>query len=197
MILPRFWPLAALGFLVLFTGCVQVTFPEPMPANRRELDAFPKAWRGTWTSHVNGVEYAGDDEIMVILEDRIKGDTKGEDLILGENCALKRMGRRLVLSMPQEEGGRHSVLVAQRHGTSLTIRSFDPKEDGAIDGWEAELGHDRVVKIHKKDDPTNKLKEVQLNPKNTCQFKKLVKQGTSELVTYTKVDEDILADRRR
>ena len=76
MILPRFWPLAALGFLVLFTGCVQVTFPEPMPANRRELDAFPKAWRGTWTSHVNGVEYAGDDEIMVILEDRIKGDTK-------------------------------------------------------------------------------------------------------------------------
>ena len=54
-----------------------------------------------------------------------------------------------------------------------------------------------MVKIHKKDDPTNKLKEVQLNPKNTCQFKKLVKQGTSELVTYIKVDEDILADRRR
>jgi hypothetical protein len=49
------------------------------------------------------------------------------------------------------------------------------------------LGHDRVVKIHKKDDPTNKLREVQLNPKSTCQFRKLVREGSNELVTYTRV----------
>jgi ketosteroid isomerase-like protein len=94
-----------------------------------------------------------------------------------------------VLSLPQEEGGRYTALVAERQGETLVLRSFDPAADGAIDGWEELLGHDRVVKIHKKDNPTKKLKEVQLNPKNRCQFRKLVKHGTTELVTYTKVPE--------
>jgi hypothetical protein len=160
-----------------------------MPAGKKDLTEFPKAWQGTWTSHANGAEAAGEDEIMVILVDRIKGDPKSEDLVLGQNCTLRKLGRRLVLSLPQDEGDRYTTLVAERHGECLTVKKFDPEEQGAVDGWEELLGHDRVVKIHKKDNPTKKLKEVQLNPKNRCQFRQLVKRGTTELVTYTKVPE--------
>ena len=76
-----------------------------MPAGKKDLTEFPKAWQGTWTSHVNGAEAAGEDEIMVILADRIKGDPRSDDLVLGKNCTLRKLGRRLVLSLPQEEGG--------------------------------------------------------------------------------------------
>jgi len=175
--------------LLATTGCVEVTFPEPMPAGNKDLTEFPKAWQGTWTSHVNGAEAAGEDEIMVVLTDRIKGDPRSEDLVLGVNCTLRKLGRRLVLSLPQEEGDRFTALVAERRGETLTVKAFDPEAQGAIDGWEELLGHNRVVKIHAKDNPTKKLKEVQLNPKNRCQFRKLAKHGTTELATYTKVPE--------
>ncbi len=189
MTFSRFLTVAAVSVLLATTGCVEVTFPEPMPAGKKDLTEFPSAWQGTWTSHVNGAEAAEEDEIMVILVDRIKGDPRSDDLVLGQNCTLRKLGRRLVLSLPQDEGERYTALVAERHGEFLTVKTFDPEEQGAVDGWEELLGHDRVVKIHKKDNPTKKLKEVQLNPKNRCQFRQLVKRGTTELVTYTKVPE--------
>ena len=189
MTFSRFLTVAAVSVLLATTGCVEVTFPEPMPAGKKDLTEFPSAWQGTWTSHVNGAEAAEEDEIMVILVDRIKGDPRSDDLVLGQNCTLRKLGRRLVLSLPQDEGDRYTTLVAERHGECLTVKKFDPEEQGAVDGWEELLGHDRVVKIHKKDNPTKKLKEVQLNPKNRCQFRQLVKRGTTELVTYTKVPE--------
>jgi len=179
----------AVGLLLGLSGCVEVTFPEPMPANRKELSEFPSHWRGTWTSHARGIEAAGDDEIMVIEADRILGNGDGEDLVLGQTCVLKKMGRSLVLSTPSETRGRHSVMVARIRGDKLEVRAFDPEQKGGIDTWEHVLGHERVVKIHKKDDPTNKLREVQLNPKSTCQFRKLVREGSHELVTYTRVRE--------
>jgi len=189
MTFSRFLTVAAVSVLLATTGCVEVTFPEPMPAGKKDLTEFPSAWQGTWTSHVNGAQAAEEDEIMVILVDRIKGDPRSDDLVLGQNCTLRKLGRRLVLSLPQDEGDRYTTLVAERHGECLTVKKFDPEEQGAVDGWEELLGHDRVVKIHKKDNPTKKLKEVQLNPKNRCQFRQLVKRGTTELVTYTKVPE--------
>ena len=189
MTFSRFLTVAAVSVLLATTGCVEVTFPEPMPAGKKDLTEFPSAWQGTWTSHVNGAQAAGEDEIMVILVDRIKGDPRSDDLVLGQNCTLRKLGRRLVLSLPQDEGDRYTALVAERHGECLTVEKFDPEEQGAVDGWEELRGHDRVVKIHKKDNPTKKLKEVQLNPKNRCQFRQLVKRGTTELVTYTKVPE--------
>jgi len=39
----------SLGALILFTGCVEVTFTEPMPLNRRDKTHFPNSWLGEWT----------------------------------------------------------------------------------------------------------------------------------------------------
>ena len=71
----------------------------------------------------------------------------------------------------------------------LEVRAFDPEQDDAIESWEATIGADRMLQIHRKDDPEKRLKEVQLNPKNTRQFRALLREGTTELVTYTRVKD--------
>ena len=189
MTAPRFTPLLVATALVALTGWVDVTFPEPMPENRRELDHFPASWEGTWTSHVQGIEAAGEDEILIVKRDRIRGLGDDEELVLGQDAVLKRLGRKRILSFPQKDSDRYSVVVAQRRGDVLEVRAFDPKEDGAIETWEATIGADRVLQIHRKDDPEKRLKEVQLNPKNTRQFRALLREGTTELVTYTRVKD--------
>ncbi|MGB0179772.1 MAG: hypothetical protein ACPF8U_06910 [Flavobacteriales bacterium] len=166
-----------------FTGCVEVTFPEPMPAKKKELTQFPQAWQGTWVSDAPNEE----EETLVVRADRILGNPGSDDLVLGKNCVLKKLGRRLVLNIPQEKGGRYTLLVAERHGDALNIHTLDPKKQQALDSWEEVLGHENVVKLHKNDDPTDKLREVQLNPRNTRQFRRLLRKGKTTSVTYTKV----------
>lgn len=185
----RFAPLLVAFVLQTLTGCVDVTFPEPMPENRRELDHFPASWEGTWTSHVQGIDAAGEDEILVVKKDRIRGLGNDDEIILGKDAVLKRLGRKRILSFPQKDSDRYSVVMAQRRGDVLEVRAFDPKQDGAIERWEATIGADRMLQIHRKDDPEKRLKEVQLNPQNTRQFRALLREGTTELVTYTRVND--------
>ena len=189
MTAPRFAPLLVATAIAVLTGCVDVTFPEPMPENRRELDHFPASWEGTWTSHVQGIEAAGEDEILVVQRDRIRGLGNDDEIILGKDAVLKRLGRKRILSFPQKESDRYSLVVAQRRGDELEVRAFDPKQDGAIETWEATIGADLMLHVHRKDDPEKRLKEVQLNPKNTRQFRALLREGTTELVTYTRVKD--------
>tara|TARA_X000000950_G_scaffold284623_1_gene388183 strand:+ start:1599 stop:2162 length:564 start_codon:yes stop_codon:yes gene_type:complete len=175
--------------IVVLTGCVDVTFPEPMPENRRELDHFPASWEGTWTSHVQGIDAAGEDEILIVKRDRIRGLGDDEEVVLGQDAVLKRLGRKRILSFPQKDSDRYSVVVAQRRGDMLEVRAFDPEQDDAIENWESTIGADRMLQIHRKDDPEKRLKEVQLNPKNTRQFRALLREGTTELVTYARVKD--------
>ena len=67
------------------TGCVEVTFPEPMPAKKKELTQFPQAWQGTWVSDAPNEE----EETLVVRGDRILGNPGSDDLVLGKNCVLK------------------------------------------------------------------------------------------------------------
>ena len=189
MTAPRSTPLLVVTAIVVLTGCVDVTFPEPMPENRRELDHFPASWEGTWTSHVQGIGAAGEDEILIVKRDRIRGLGDDEEVVLGQDAVLKRLGRKRILSFPQKDSDRHSVVVAQRRGDMLEVRAFDPEQDDAIESWESTIGADRMLQIHRKDDPEKRLKEVQLNPKNTRQFRALLREGTTELVTYARVKD--------
>ena len=68
---------------MLATGCISVTFPEPMPYNRKDLTSFPNAWHGIWSSHATGTDDTGEDELLVIFPDRLQGH-EGDDLILGK-----------------------------------------------------------------------------------------------------------------
>ena len=171
---------------ILATGCISVTFPEPMPYNRKDLTSFPNAWHGIWSSHATGTDDTGEDELLVIFPDRLQGH-EGDDLILGKNCVLRKWGRRHVLSIDLDDSNRKMIMVAQRRGNHLDVLSFDASQEGALTSWEDVLGSKRVTTLHKNDDPTDKVREVQLNPRSNCQFRKLVKHGSTDLVTYTRV----------
>ena len=73
--------MAVLLIAFCLTSCVEVTFPEPMPVNRKELDSFPKSWQGTWTSNEKGTDDADDEDILVIQADRVSGLEGSEDVL--------------------------------------------------------------------------------------------------------------------
>lgn len=170
------------------TGCVDVTFPSPMPENRRELNSFPSSWHGTWIASDQDTQATDEDDFLIVAEDRILGSNDAEELVVGEDIVLKRLGRKRIISFPQESGNRYSVVVAQRRGDVLEVRAFDPKQDGAINTWTTILGADQIKDIYESDGQELQLEEVHLNPKNTRQFRALLRSGTSNLVTYIRAE---------
>ena len=82
-----------LSALLLFTGCVEVTFPEPMPMNRRSLTCFPTGWLGVWD---DGTEENAAESITIGISQINLG---GDNIILGEEAVVRRFAGYLVLSV--------------------------------------------------------------------------------------------------
>lgn len=182
--------LLPLALLLCATGCVTVTFPEPMPMHRRDLKSFPKSWQGDWRAMNDG---AADDEnadVMTIGPDRIQSEGQ-EDLVLGEQAVLRRMGRRLVLNFEEKgEEVRWTLVVAQKSGDQITIRQLDPELPGALRRWENVVGEGRIKEVYDDNDTKDKLREVQLDPRGNGAFRRLVRFGASETMTYQRVPKE-------
>ena len=182
--------LLPLALLLCATGCVTVTFPEPMPMHRRDLKSFPKSWQGDWRAMNDG---AADDEnadVMTIGPDRIQSEGQ-EDLVLGEQVVLRRMGRRLVLNIEGEsESPRWTLAVAQKSGDQIVVLQLDPKLPGALRRWENVVGEGRIKEVYDDNDTKDKLREVQLDPRGNGAFRRLVRFGASETMTYQRVPKE-------
>jgi hypothetical protein len=167
-----------------------VTFPEPMPMHRRDLKSFPKSWQGDWRAMNDG---AADDEnadVMTIGYDRMKSEGQ-EDLVLGKQVVLRRMGRRLVLNF--EEGGedvRWTLAVAEKSGDQINVRHLDPKLPGALRRWENVIGEARIKLFYEEDGTSENLREVQLDPRGNGAFRRLMRFGASETMTYQRVRKE-------
>ena len=172
------------------TGCVTVTFPEPMPMHRRNLKSFPKSWQGDWKAMNDGKEDAEKDGLMTIGPDRIQSEGQ-EDLVIGEQVVLRRMGRRLVLNIEGEgESPRWTLAVAQKSGDQIAVRQLDPELPGALRRWENVVGEDRIKEVYDDNDTNDKLREVQLDPRGNGAFRRLVRFGASETMTYQRVRKE-------
>jgi hypothetical protein len=179
-----------LALTLCATGCVTVTFPEPMPVHRRNLKSFPKSWQGEWKAVNDGKEDAENEDVMTIVSDRILSDGQ-EDLVIGEQVVLRRMGRRLVLNIEGEgQSPRWTLAVAQKSGDQILVRQLDPKLPGALRRWGNVVGEDRIKLVYDEDDPNDKLREVQLNPRGNAAFRRLVRFGASETMTYQRVQKE-------
>jgi len=181
--------LAAIAFLIsiISTGCVQVTFLSPMPPNKPNLNSFPEKWQGEWMATEEE-----DEAQMSVYPSHIFFDDGLNELIVGSSCFVRKMGRKLVISLPQEEGERYSVYIAQIRSETLTLQSFDPDDENAKELWEDLLGDERVVLKHEEENDRARLVEIQLNPKSRWQFRRLVKHGATELTTFVKIDANDL-----
>ena len=170
-----------LSALILFTGCVEVTFPEPMPMNRRSLTCFPTAWQGVWTA----VESESETETITISSSQIE---LGDDLLLlGENAMVRRFSGYLVLSISSEENeGRWQIYLGEITQGVLHVYTFDGNEEEKVKIWELVLGEEGVEWVAESVDDSE-LKEYHLNPENNIAFRELItKGGLSPIGNYVK-----------
>ncbi|MDE0916744.1 MAG: hypothetical protein OSA04_00415 [Flavobacteriales bacterium] len=165
----------SLGALILFTGCVEVTFTEPMPLNRRDKTHFPDSWLGEWTSTAQSDEL---DERLMINSQYVTFGT--ETLVLGAENVLRKFAGYHILSTKSENSERWNLLLAKRSKDVLHVYKFDgtDKEKAAI--WEETLRTNEgegFEAVKKKDGAQEKVSEYKLNPENNRIFRKLIKEG--------------------
>ena len=138
----------------------------------------------------DGKEDAEKDGLMTIGPDRIQSEGQ-EDLVIGEQVVLRRMGRQLVLNLEGEgEGPRWTLAVAQKSGDQIVVRQLDPKLPGALRRWENVVGEGRIKEVYDDNDTKDKLREVQLDPRGNGAFRRLVRFGASETMTYQRVRKE-------
>ena len=101
------------------------------------------------------------------------------------------MGRRLVLNIEGEgESPRWTLAVAQKSGDQIVVRQLDPKLPGALRRWENVVGEGRIKEVYDDNDTKDKLREVQLDPRGNGAFRRLVRFGASETMTYQRVRKE-------
>ena len=171
----RFVTFMLLGALV-WTGCSNVTFAEPMPMNRRDLPKFPPKWRGMWTEAY--------DMTLTIGESYFEGDDL-DKMTLGEDVRLRRFHGHLVLNQP-EENGKWSVLLGRRWKDELKLLTFDGSEDAKLAVWSGILNDSSIMEFMR--DEELGVKTYTLAPENNAAFRKLITEGgTTESYTLRRV----------
>jgi len=165
----------SLGALILFSGCVEVTFTEPMPINRRDKTHFPNSWLGDWTFTEQS------DELEEHLTINSQYVTFGDDaLVLGTDNVLRKFAGYYILSTKSENSDRWNLLLAKRSKDVLHIYKFDggDKEKAAL--WEEVLTRSEGLyfeAVKKKEGGLEKVREYRLNPENNRVFRALLKEG--------------------
>jgi len=160
-----------LGLSLLFTGCVEVTFPEPMPLNRRDKAFFPKNLHGVW--YYVGDENDLEDSLTIYSEFIDFGE---KPLILNEKNKLRKFNGYFILSTSEDREERWVIYLAKYSDNVLSIYDFDGEDEEKIAIWEEVLLGDAVEKIQKEGGSSN-LKEIRLNPSNNYEFRQLINRG--------------------
>lgn len=155
-------------------GCVTVTFPEPMPFNRRDKATFPKSWQGVWHSADND----GQTDVLLITAQYLSVDD--EKYILGGENVLRRFAGYYILSSKEESTGRWSLYLAKRNMDVLSVYQFDGEDELKAKIWAEVLGED--LDVVRKDSEGGKISGYRLNPENNATFRKLITEGGLSLV---------------
>ncbi|MBT6174977.1 MAG: hypothetical protein HOH96_05415 [Flavobacteriales bacterium] len=179
-----------LAFASIFTtGCVPVTFDEPMPMNRRNLDHFPSSLQGSWASE--------DDDVMLhIFRDHF---SLQESIFLSDSVILRKYKKKFVVSVQLEENKRFwEVFQASLAGDSLTLLTLSWKDEDKKQKIQSILG-DRLEIFFDGDivDSTSFLgrkdsvSQVHASLLNNSEFKELMEHCADTIGTYIRVQTGI------
>jgi hypothetical protein len=175
----------SLGALILFTGCVEVTFTEPMPLNRRDKTHFPNSWLGEWTFTEQS------DELEERLTIHSQYVTFGTDArVLGTENVLRKFAGYHILSTKSENSERWNLLLAKRSKDVLHVYKFDGTDKEKATIWEEILTTNEGLgfeAVKKKEGDLEKVREYKLNPENNRMFRKLIKEdGLTHMGDYVR-----------
>ena len=148
-------------------GCVTVTFPEPMPYNRRDKATFPKSWQGD-----------GSTDVLLVTAQYLSVDD--EKYILGSENRLRKFAGYYILSSKEESTGRWILYLAKRNMDVLSVYQFDGEDELKAKIWAEVLGDD--IDVVKKGSEGGKISGYRLNPENNATFRKLIAEGGLSLV---------------
>ena len=170
---------------IVTTGCVPVTFDEPMPMNRRNLDHFPSALQGSWASE--------DDDVMLhIFRDHF---SLQETIFLSDSVILRKYKKKFVVSVQLEENkGFWEVFQASLAGDSLTLLTLSWKDEEKKQKMQSILGDrleiffdgdilDSTSFLDRKDSVSQVYASLQSNP----QFKELMECCADTIGTYLRI----------
>lgn len=157
--------------IMLLTGCVQVTFPEPMPLNRKDKLYFPTKFHGDWS-------YKGENEM---LGENITISTKYIDLgderiVLNEENILRKFNGYLILNTKTDHNDRFSVYLAKTKNGVLSLYNFDGEDEEKVAIWKEVLGDDGVEEV-KSNDGGIEVEEIKLAVENNTTFRLLINKG--------------------
>lgn len=150
--------------LLLLTSCSDVTFENPMPLNRRDLNQFPKKWQGEWT----------DGEHSYVIGHRFfyEKEASSSPIQLDETVRLRRFQGYLVLNQKQDNG-EWQVLLAKRKKQQLQLFEFDASDEEKVAIWQSILASE----IRSESAGDLKKKSYTLSPENNMAFRQLILQG--------------------
>ena len=162
---------------MVWSGCSNVTFTEPMPLNRRDLPKFPSIWLGTWSY--------GKDITITINECYFEGDDL-EKVALGEDVLLRRLHGHLVLNQ-SEENGKWSVPLGRSCKDKLKFWTLDGAMEAKVAMWSTILNDSSITEITR--DEELGVKAYTLAPHNNAAFRKLItEKGTTESYTLRRTE---------
>ena len=166
--------------IFLFTGCVEVTFPEPMPYLRRDRTVFPISWQGEW--HYKGSNTNMDESITIHPQ---YVSMENEQIILNEKTVLRKFNGYFIISMQDDDDERWSLIIGKRRGSVLSIYEFEGTDENyAI--WKEVLGVESIEEVTKSDDDPE-IEEYQINPENNAAFRKLLNSdGLTHMGDYVR-----------
>ena len=157
--------------IVLLSGCVEATFPEPMPFNRANKTFFPSTMQGDWTYKGDSNEL--EENITVNAQYVDLGD---ENIVLSDRTVLRKFNGYYILSTYLDKAERYGVLVAKLNGNVLSVYKFDCEDEEKVENWKSILGEESVEVIT-KDNKGIDIEEVRLNPANNSTFRQLLTKG--------------------
>ncbi len=157
--------------IMLFTGCVQVTFPEPMPLNRKNKLYFPTCYQGTW-SH-NGKNEMLEEKITISSK---YIDLEDERIFLNEENVLRKFNGYLILNTKTDHNERFNVYLAKAKNGVLSIYNFDGEDEEKVAIWKEVLGEDGVKEL-KSNDSGIEVEEIKLAVENNTTFRLLINKG--------------------
>ena len=156
---------------ILCSGCVEATFPEPMPYNRTNKTFFPSSMQGDWTYKGDSKEL--EENITINAQYVEMGD---ENIVLSDRTVLRKFNGFYILSTYLDKAERYSVLIAKLNGNVLSVYKFDCEDEEKVENWKTILGEESVEVITKENKGID-IEEIRLNPANNSTFRQLLTKG--------------------
>ena len=164
-----FTPLV-ISAIMLLTGCVQVTFPEPMPLNRKDKLNFPTKFHGDWS--YKGENSAWRKHYYLFKVYRFRGRTN----CLKRRKHSKKFNGYLILNIKTDHNDRFSVYLAKTKNGVLSLYNFDGEDEEKVAIWKEVLGDDGVEEV-KSNDGGIEVEEIKLAVENNTTFRLLINKG--------------------